>query len=157
MIVLIILSLLGVGFAVAGPLDPAPGPVQETGRTLVEIYDLVDDLQTNVITLGANTGPWEVLYVEPAGPSVSPELLVAGPVLLHAVIYYNTGVRIYNSSGTSAGQIANLRAAISGDGWYISNSTAEFDVVLENGLTVAWNSVAPGGSNATFLYRSLQP
>lgn len=150
-------AIVGVGLVAAsfvwsapGTLAPPAGPIEGTGRTLDEVYERIASVETELSEAG---GPWEVAYFDPLSNASEPQLIVDGRAHVHAIVYYNVGLRVSDGPGETEFMI--LRHAFSGSSWEIATQKKVLDVVVENGLYIQWVAVNPGGSPFTVFYKSL--
>ncbi len=128
------------GYLLAGPLDPPPGPVQPSFRTVQEVYDRIEMLTPGPF---CDNGPWDFL----ATPSIStnPTEVIAGDGLLHAIVMRTGGtMEILTDGGTTL--IGKFDAG--SDGRAIT-----LNIRYTNGIWL-WNS---SSSEQTLLYRADPP
>lgn len=130
-----------------GPIDPPPGPVSPTGKTLQQIHDRIGEVGA---ASACDCGPW----LSTTTPNVldTPVELVAGSGLIHAVIIPDAhGIKIL--SGVGVNEILDL-AIPSPGGPSRKPEKYVLNIRYENGLSV--KRVPVGGfdsSRCTILYR----
>ena len=142
-------------FAKAGDLDPDPGPIQPTMRTLQEIYDLVQQSSpcggcTWEYKHLSSVAPLEVLAIEGSGVLHGMWLKGATASSFQGTLEISDGP--FNG-GISIGEFGSREVTGNTTG-QLSNKFFELNVVFEQGLYTRSTSQSP---EVTFLYRSTDP
>jgi len=85
----------------AGPLDPPAGPVGPTGRTLEEVYDLLEIHATEATVIER---PYEFFF-HPLPTTNQPVEVVPGSGFLHKIVCFETkGISGHNTGQTARWQ-----------------------------------------------------
>lgn len=132
-----------------GPLDPPAGPVTSTSPSLADIESLILSQSS-----GSTNGPWKVHVIDAndglASQNSSIEIAPGKQVILHSINAYRVNAYAFDgpgllsgagtvSSGDVVGQVVQIISSSVGGGTVFRDSNqAQFDVLCENGLEIAW-------------------
>lgn len=121
-----------------GPLDPPVGPVTETSPSLADLESLIQSQAD---------GPWQVETFDSRDglASQNASLQIAGgqPVLLHSINTFRANAYAFDGPGQLSGQGTVNSGSVVGQASSTSASSAnseqaEFNVLCQNGLEIAW-------------------
>ncbi|MEN1705945.1 MAG: hypothetical protein AAFR76_12490 [Planctomycetota bacterium] len=149
------------GFAQPDGLEPPTGPVVDTQPSLASIDTKVDGVLLGQSSSSTTEGPWDSFFQPVNSDQLSSVELTSGRTLVHKVIVYGSYSTVFDGAGSvsTSGQnpSANAVGQVTAIGSSNSSITNEvtLNIVVENGLHVAWDKQSTLGSTVQVLYKEL--